>query len=132
METNLKGIEQTLQQIFQTQKLTLEDLRETMQTLEESFNLLSQKWSLQILYTLFLKGTTGFGELKRILRVNSRTLSDKLKLLTDNGYAERRVEQGPPLRVKYCLTAKGKNMTLLALPFLYYASASLTPDRLVH
>jgi DNA-binding HxlR family transcriptional regulator len=129
MESNLKGIEETLQQIFKTQELGLDDLRETIQSLEESFNLLSQKWNLQILYILFLRETTGFGELKRILSVNSRTLSDKLKLLQDYSYVTRSVQSGPPLRVRYSLTARGRKTTLLALPFLYYASSNLPPEK---
>lgn len=125
METNLRGIEETLQQIFRTQALSLEDLRETIKSLEESFNLLSQKWNLQILYILFLRETTGFGELKKILGVNSRTLSDKLRSLYENEFINRSVVQGPPLRVRYSLTTRGRNTILLALPFLYYSSRSL-------
>jgi DNA-binding HxlR family transcriptional regulator len=125
MEINLRGIEETLNEIFQSQKLGLDDLRETIKSLEESFSLLSQKWSLQILYILFLRKTTGFGEMKKILGVNSRTLSDKLKGLYEYGHIERSVEQGPPLRVKYALTVKGRNTILLALPFLYYSSSTL-------
>ncbi len=125
METNLRGIEETLEQIFRTQALSLEDLRETIKSLEQSFNLLSQKWNLQILYILFLRETTGFGELKRILGVNSRTLSDKLRSLHENGVINRSVNQGPPLRVRYSLTTRGRNTILLALPFLYYSSSSL-------
>jgi DNA-binding HxlR family transcriptional regulator len=105
--------------------LGLEDLRETIRSLEESFDLLSQKWNLQILYIIFLRETTGFGELKKILGANSRTLSDKLKGLTKYGYIERSVDQGPPLRVKYFLTTRGRNTILLALPFLYYSSSNL-------
>jgi DNA-binding HxlR family transcriptional regulator len=126
MKSNLEGIEQTLQQIFGAQKLGLEELRETIKGLEESFDLLSQKWNLQILYILFLRETTGFGELKKILRANSRTLSDKLKMLNQNGYIRRSVNEGPPLRVGYSLTARGRNTVLLALPFLYYSSSTLT------
>jgi DNA-binding HxlR family transcriptional regulator len=126
MQDNLGGIEATLQQIFGAQKLDLEDLRETIQSLEESFELLSQKWNLQILYILFLRETTGFGQMKKILGVNSRTLSDKMKALTQYGFLTRSVEQGPPLRVHYALTARGRNTILLALPFLYYASSNLT------
>jgi len=126
MKSNLEGIEQTLQQIFGAQKLGLEELRETIRGLEESFDLLSQKWNLQILYILFLRETTGFGELKKILRANSRTLSDKLKMLNQNGYILRSVDEGPPLRVGYSLTARGRNTVLLALPFLYYSSSNLT------
>ena len=126
MKSNIEGIEQTLQQIFVSQKLGLEELKATIKSLEESFDLLSQKWNLQILYILFLRETTGFGELKKILRVNSRTLSDKLKILNRYGFIKRSVDQGPPLRVGYSLTNKGRNTILLALPFLYYATSNLT------
>ena len=126
MKSNIEGIEQTLRQIFGTQKLGLEELRETIKSLEESFDLLSQKWNLQILYILFLRETTGFGELKKILRVNSRTLSDKLKILNRYSFIKRSVDHGPPLRVGYSLTCKGRNTILLALPFLYYATSNLT------
>jgi len=121
MEQTLKGIEDTLKRILENQEISLKDLQEAIQSLEESFNLLSQKWSLEILYTLFLKRTIGFSGLKKILGVNSRTLSDKLKSLRQYGYIERRVDTGPPLRVEYFLTTRGKNTVLLALPLLYYS-----------
>ena len=123
MEHTLKGIEDTLRRILENQEMSLKDLKEAIQSLEGSFNLLSQKWNLEILYTLFLKSTLGFSGLKKILGVNSRTLSDKLKSLKQHGYIERAVEQGPPLRVKYSLTTRGKNTVLLALPLLYYSSS---------
>ena len=125
MRVNLKGIEETVNEIFRNQKLGLDDMRETIKSLEESFSLLSQKWSLQILYILFLRETTGFGEMKKILGVNSRTLSDKLKGLDQYGYIKRIVDHGPPLRVNYSLTPRGRNTILLALPFLYYSSSNL-------
>ncbi len=125
MKSTLKGIEETLQHIFEHQEMGLEDLKETIQSLEEGFNLLSQKWNLQILYILFLR-TMGFGELKKILGVNSRTLSDKLKILSQHRYIRRSIEQGPPLRVRYSLTTRGRNTMLLALPLLYYSGSNLT------
>jgi len=126
IEHTLKGIEDTLQQIIENQEVSLKDLKEDIRSLEESFNLLSQKWNLEILYTLFLKSTAGFSGLKKILGVNSRTLSDKLKSLKEHGYINRMVETGPPLRVEYALTMKGKNIVLLALPLLYYSSSPIS------
>jgi DNA-binding HxlR family transcriptional regulator len=123
MKHTLKGIEDTLRRILENQEISLKDLKEAIQSLEESFNLLSQKWNLQILYTLFLKSTVGFSGLKKILGVNSRTLSDKLKSLKRHGYIKRTVDPGPPLRVEYTLTTRGKNIVLLALPLLYYSSS---------
>ena len=122
LQQTLRGIEDTLNQIIANQETTVKELKEDLKSLEPSFNILLQKWSLEILYTLFLKTATGFGELKKILGVNSRTLSDKLKTLKHHGYIERDVNTGPPLRVNYRLTPKGKNIVLLALPLLYYSS----------
>jgi len=126
IEHTLEGIEETLRHILETQEISLKDLKEDIKSLEESFTLLSQKWNLEILYTLFLKNSTSFSGLKKILGVNSRTLSDKLKRLKRYGYVERTVETGPPLRVKYTLTTKGKNTVLLALPLLYYSSSLIS------
>jgi len=123
MERTLEAIEDTLQRILEKQEIHLEELKATLQSLEKSFSLLSQKWSLEILFTLFLRNSVGFSGLKKILGVNSRTLSDKLKTLKQHEYIQRRIEHGPPLRVSYSLTPKGKNTVLLALPLLYYSSS---------
>ena len=124
MNQVLKGVEETFKQIIETQRITPTELKKDLDSLQESFNLLFQKWSLEILYTLFLKDAIGFGEIKKILTVNSRTLSDKLKMLKEHGYITREITVGPPLRVEYALTPKGKNTVLLALPLLYYSSSS--------
>jgi DNA-binding HxlR family transcriptional regulator len=124
LEQTLKGIEDTLAKIMEKQELDRHALQEELTSLEETFNLLFQKWTLEILYSLFLKNAIGFGEFKRVLGVNSRTLSDKVKLLTKHGYIQRNVTSGPPLRVEYTLTEKGKNTVLLALPLLYYSTSS--------
>jgi DNA-binding HxlR family transcriptional regulator len=124
LEQTLRGVEDTLNQIMQKQEITPQELKDDLKSLEENFNIIFQKWSLEILYTLLLKSTAGFGEIKKILGVNSRTLSDKLKTLAKNGYITRKVDTGPPLRVEYSLTRKGKNTVLLALPLLYYSSSA--------
>lgn len=124
MNQVLKGIEETFSQIIEKQKITPTELKDELESLKESFNFLFQKWSLEILYTLLLKDAIGFGGIKKILTVNSRTLSDKLKMLQKHGYITRNVATGPPLRVKYALTSKGKSTVLLSLPLLYYSSST--------
>jgi hypothetical protein len=52
IDRTLKGVEETLQCLLEKQEISLEDLKENIQSLEESFGLLSQKWNLEILYTL--------------------------------------------------------------------------------
>lgn len=74
MEHTLKGIEDTLRHIIEKQEISLKDLKKDIKSLEESFSLFSQKWNIEILYTLFLKNSTSFSGLKKILGVNSHTL----------------------------------------------------------
>jgi len=124
MSQVLRGVEEVFNEIIEKQKITPAELKDELEGLQESFNLLFQKWSLEILYTLLLKDTLGFGGLKKILGVNSRTLSDKLKMLQTSSYINRNVTAGPPLRVEYSLTPRGKNTVLLALPLLYYSSSN--------
>ena len=124
LDQTLRGVEDTLNQIMQKQEITPKELKQDLKNLEENFNFVFQKWSLEILYTLLLKNTAGFGDIKKILEVNSRTLSDKLKMLAKHGYITRKVDAGPPLRVEYALTRKGKDIVLLALPLLYYSSSA--------
>jgi len=123
MDRTIQGIESTFFAIMEKQKIAPQEVKDELDGLRENFNVLFQKWSLEILYTLFLKKVSGFGGLKKVLGVNSRTLSDKLKLLQVHGYIERNVQTGPPLRVEYILSVKGKNTVLLALPLLYYSTA---------
>ncbi len=130
MRRTLEGIEETLKELLENQNITLDNLKEDIESLEKSFTLLSQKWNLELLYILFFKNTVSFSGLKKILGVNSRTLSDKLKNLMKNGYIKRLVETGPPIRVEYALTEKGRNIVLLALPLLYYSSGLASNKRL--
>ena len=74
LEQTIQGIENTFSQILKKQDITPIELKENINKLEENFSIISQKWSLEILYTLLLKSHAGFGEIKKILGVNSRTL----------------------------------------------------------
>jgi DNA-binding HxlR family transcriptional regulator len=123
MDQVLKGVEDMFNEIIEKQKITPTELKDEVESLQESFNFLFQKWSLEILYTLILKDSIGFSGIKKILSVNSRTLSDKLKMLQKHDYITRNITTGPPLRVEYSLTPKGKNTVLLALPLLYYSGS---------
>jgi DNA-binding HxlR family transcriptional regulator len=123
MDQVLKGVEDMFNEIIEKQKITPTELKDEVESLQESFNFLFQKWSLEILYTLMLKDSIGFSGIKKILSVNSRTLSDKLKMLQKHDYITRKITTGPPLRVEYSLTPKGKNTVLLALPLLYYSGS---------
>jgi len=127
----LKGIEETLREILERGEVDSEEVRSILEALKPSFSLLSQRWVLEILYSLLLRGPLGFNELKRLLGASSRSLSLKLKALVELGYLERDVERGPPLRTTYRLTRTGKDAALLSLPLLYYMAkhSALNPRK---
>ena len=54
MDQVLRGIEATFSQIIEKQKITPTELKDEVESLQDTFNLLFQKWSLEILYTLML------------------------------------------------------------------------------
>jgi len=120
MEHTIKGIEETLNEILKSGEVNFNDVKSILETLKPSFSLLSQKWVLEILYSLLIVGPLSFNNLKRLTRANSRSLSSKLKALTELGYVRREVKTEPPLRTRYYLTERGKGVALLSLPILYY------------
>ena len=87
----------------------------------EAFSILSSRWTIEILATLYIIGESRFNQLRALLRgISSRTLSDKLTKCTENGLVERLVEDGPPIRVKYRLTDHGRNAGKLLSPLVAY------------
>lgn len=73
---------------------------------------LGQKWVLRIVRELGA-GTRRFCELQDALGgANSATLSQRLRLLEDEGLVDRRVIASTPPWVEYSLTAKGGELRL--------------------
>ncbi len=75
-----------------------------------ALNVLGQKWVLRIVRVLGDR-TQRFCELQDALGgANSATLSQRLKLLEDEGLIERRAISSVPPWVEYSLTAKGSDL----------------------
>ena len=70
-------------------------------------------WSLQIIKELHLKKKpVRFNEfMKAIKPISSKTLSAKLKELTNCGVIKKEVINQTPVLVQYCLTEKGAELT---------------------
>jgi len=77
-----------------------------------------QPWALEILFVLGTLGRSRFTELQRLLGVSSRTLSDKLQMLRDEGFVEREVFDEQPVRIEYYLTKHGSITASLAGPLI--------------
>jgi DNA-binding HxlR family transcriptional regulator len=80
----------------------------TYQPLGHAIRLLGDGWMLLIVMNL-LPGPKRFGELRRAVdTISSKTLSQRLKVLEDIGFVERRAFAEIPPRVEYRLTEKGR------------------------
>ena len=75
---------------------------------QSAIDLLARPWS-GLLLSLLQNGPLRFSELEQRARgVGAKTLSARLKDLEARGVVARHVETGPPVRVQYTLTARGK------------------------
>ena len=75
---------------------------------QNAVELLARPWTGLIL-SLLQNGPLRFSELEERTRgVGAKTLSARLKELEARGIVARRVQAGPPVRVQYNLTAKGR------------------------
>jgi len=75
---------------------------------QAAFELLGKKWTGLIVHEL-LAGEGSFSDLERAVPdLSSRMLSLRIKELEAEGLVNRSVAAGPPVRVSYCLTDKGR------------------------
>jgi DNA-binding HxlR family transcriptional regulator len=80
---------------------------------EQAIRLVGNKWSLQIIKEVHLrKKPTRFNEfLKALKPISSKTLSAKLKELTECGVLKKEIINQTPVLIQYSLTSKGHELT---------------------
>jgi DNA-binding HxlR family transcriptional regulator len=75
---------------------------------QNAVELLARPWTGLIL-SLLQNGPLKFSELEERTRgIGAKTLSARLKELEQRGILARHVQMGPPVRVQYILTSKGR------------------------
>jgi DNA-binding HxlR family transcriptional regulator len=95
---------------------------------QSAIDLLGRPWTALILSVL-QAGALRFSELEQHTRgVGAKTLSARLKDLDTRGVIARRVEPGPPVRVYYELTAKGRAFGQVANAIERWGNALLAGD----
>jgi DNA-binding HxlR family transcriptional regulator len=73
--------------------------------------LIGRRWTGAILETLVQAGSLRFSQIaSAVAALSDRMLSDRLKELEAHGLVERTVFPGPPVRVEYALTRKGREL----------------------
>ena len=85
----------------------------------EALHVFASRWTIEILATLYITGPRRFNEMKNMLSgISSRTLSDKLRFLSDEGLVNRVVTDGPPVKVSYELSSHGMTCGRLLSPLV--------------
>ena len=77
---------------------------------------LGKKWIVPLLVFLLFYEESNFSKIKRRLKLTSRALSRKLKLLEALGLVEKIVIENPR-RIAYTLSEKGKEVSKAILGF---------------
>ncbi|MBI4362246.1 MAG: helix-turn-helix transcriptional regulator [Euryarchaeota archaeon] len=97
------------------------DLRKEARVNSEIARQVTSKWSVEIIFLLYMGGPMGFEELRRTLgRISSRTLSQRLQTLERLGYLERKLFMARPIRVRYSLTEKGRSVATVGSGLFLY------------
>ncbi|HEY9870465.1 MAG TPA: helix-turn-helix domain-containing protein [Candidatus Obscuribacterales bacterium] len=83
-------------------------------------DILSAKWTIEILREMFIRPTRTRRFLSLIPGLSMKTLRERLKAMEEQGLIKRTVYPDTPLRVEYSLTAKGRELyeVLLSLKVL--------------
>jgi DNA-binding HxlR family transcriptional regulator len=98
---------------------SVEEIEDQIKGITSVLSVLSQRWSLEIIFLLYMKSLK-FNELRELLHgISSRTLTDKLRMLERNGILTRNIVSNAPVRVGYSLTSRGREVALSCLPLLY-------------
>jgi DNA-binding HxlR family transcriptional regulator len=85
-------------------------------------DVVSKKWTLLIVNTLGIHETLRFKDLSSLLGVSPKTLSDTLKILVQQGLAERVSYNTIPPKVEYSLSEDGREFREAILPLLRWAA----------
>ena len=85
-------------------------------------DVVSKKWTLLIVNTLGIHETLRFKDLINMLGINPKTLSDTLKVLVEQGLAERVSYNTIPPKVEYSLSKDGYEFREAILPLLRWAA----------
>ncbi len=98
-----------------------EGLRREMERVVANLAVFFNKWTVEIIIVLGQYGTMRFSELRvNLSGISSRTLTQRLRDLEEQGLVKRKMYDEMPVRVEYSLTRKGLDVAALALPLVLY------------
>lgn len=111
-----------------------EALSEVYCSVARTWSVIGERWTVLILREAF-RGTARFDDFQRNLDIGRNLLSDRLRLLVDEGIFARERYQERPERHEYRLTQKGLDLYPVLLSLMKWGDAykvDTPPVRLVH
>jgi DNA-binding HxlR family transcriptional regulator len=88
-----------------------EEVAQKLLPLMDTMELLTGKWKIIILTTLYLGGKMRFNDIKNsIPKITGRVLANDLRTLEEHQIITRTVKDTSPITVEYELTAYGKTL----------------------
>ncbi|AKU15035.1 winged helix-turn-helix transcriptional regulator [Luteipulveratus mongoliensis] len=92
------------------------------QAIRRVLDVLGRSWAGPLLWAM-LKGAERYGEIKAgAPGVSDAVLATRLREFTEHGLAERLVDPGPPVQVRYVLTDAGRDTRTLLGELQAYAA----------
>ncbi|MHB1555290.1 MAG: winged helix-turn-helix transcriptional regulator [Acidimicrobiales bacterium] len=109
MQESADVVEESAEVVAETADAAVETAeRGVCEAITRVFGLLGKRWNGLIIVTL-LDGAARFSELVRLVPgLSERMLAERLGELAAAGLVAREVDGGPPVSVRYALTARGE------------------------
>ncbi len=96
--------------------------------MQRAMSLIGDMWTLMIVYNL-LSGPRRFGELRDAMgNVSPKTVSQRLKMLEEDGFVDRHAFAEIPPRVEYQLTEKGQALADILEAIKHFSERYLSDD----
>ena len=92
-----------------------------LRSIKNVIDVFGGKWAFLVLEQLHL-GTMRFSELSKALEVSTKSLTDTLRHLEQNGIIKRQVIPTVPVTVEYSLTEKGRAFDTVLLAMKEWSS----------
>lgn len=102
-------------------------MKELCPRFEKAMQLFGKRWVGLVLFEL-LEGPKRFSEMETELPISGRLLSERLKMLEQEGIVERRVYSEFPVRIEYVLTDKGMALKPVIIDIQNWAEAWITAE----
>ena len=116
-----EAVREDLKKDFETFEHDDAHIQKELLFLNDALSFLQKKWTMDLIYIIRIKGKPFFNDIRRALpKINSRTLTTRLKEFEENCIVTRTISSTQPIRVSYELTDLGEGLYELLLPLLIF------------